>query len=173
MKKLTTKESLFVDYYLVDLNASEAARKAGYSEKTAGTIASQVLARPHVAAAIQKAMQRRSQRTEVTQDRVLQELARIMFFDPRRMFDAAGNPIPINELDDDTAAAIAGVEVLEEYEGYGKDRKFIGYTKKYRLFDKNTALTNGMKHLGMLKDKIEHSGEVTVEIVRYGQNPAS
>lgn len=173
MKKLTAKEQAFVDQYLVDLNASQAAIRAGYSPKTAGTIGAQVLNKPHVADAIQKAMQKRSQRTEITQDRVLQELARIAFFDPRRLFDANGNPIPINELDNDCAGAIAGLEVLEEFEGTGKDRKFIGYTKKYRLADKNTALTNAMKHLGMLKDKIEHSGEVTVEIVRYGSNPTS
>src|SRR5690606_634276 len=87
------------------------------------------------------------------------ELARLAFFDPRRLFNAHGAPIPISELDDDTAAAIAGIEVLEEYEGTGKDRKFIGYTKKYRIVDKNTAITNAMRHLALFKDRVEHTGK--------------
>lgn len=103
-------------------------------------------------------MKKRVQRVEITADRVLQELARIAFFDPRRLLNADGSPKPINELDDDTAAAVAGLDVLEEYEGSGQDRVFVGYTKKFKIADKNTALTNAMRHLGMLKDKTELSG---------------
>lgn len=158
-KKLTPKQQRFVDEYLVDLNAAAAARRAGYSEKTARQIGERLLTNVDVQAAIQERMKARQQRTEITQDAVLKELARIAFFDPRKLFNADGSPKAINELDDDTAAALAGVEVLEEFEGTGKDRVFVGYTKKYKVSDKNTALTNAMRHLGMLSDKVELTGK--------------
>lgn len=158
-KKLTPKQERFVDEYLVDLNAAAAARRAGYSEKTARQIGERLLTNVDVQAAIQERMKVRQQRTEITQDAVLKELARIVFFDPRKLFNADGSPKAINQLDDDTAAALSGVEVLEEFEGTGKDRVFVGYTKKYKVSDKNTALTNAMRHLGMLSDKVEVTGK--------------
>lgn len=158
-KKLTPKQQSFVDEYLVDLNAAAAARRAGFSEKTARQIGERLLTNVYIQSAIQERMQARQQRTEITADRVLKELARVAFFDPRKLFNADGSPKAISELDDDTAAALAGVEVLEEFDGTGKDRVFLGYTKKYKVSDKNTALTNAMRHLGMLRDKVEVTGK--------------
>lgn len=80
-QKLTKKQRAFVAEYLVDLNASAAARRAGYSESTAASIGHENLRKPHIAAAIQAAMDARAERTEVTQDQVLLELARIAFSD--------------------------------------------------------------------------------------------
>lgn len=156
---LTPKQQRFVDEYLNSLNATQAAIKAGYSKKTARSVGSENLSKPDIAAAIQEAMKNRQERTFITQDRVLQELARIAFFDPRKLLDDDGNPIPLSNLDDDTAAAVAGVDLMEEYEGHGKDRVFIGYTKKFKLADKNTALSNAMRHLGMFVDKSEITGK--------------
>jgi phage terminase small subunit len=158
-KKLTAKQQRFVDEYLVDLNATQAAIRAGYSKKTAHAIGEENLRKPEIQAALQERMKARQERTEITQDAVLKELARIAFFDPRKLFRPDGSPKPINELDDDTAAALAGMEVLEEFEGTGKDRVFIGYTKKYKIADKNSALTNAMRHLGMLNDKMQLTGK--------------
>jgi phage terminase small subunit len=110
-----------------------------------------------VAEAIQAAMKAREERTEITQDRVLLELSRIAFFDPRKLLRDDGSPKPIGELDDGTAAALAGLEITEEWEGSGEDRVFVGYTKKYKISDKNTAITNAMRHLGMFVDKSEVS----------------
>ena len=163
---LTAKVQRFVTEYLIDLNATQAAIRAGYSAKTAAAQASRLLTNVKVAEAIQAAMKAREQRTGITQDRVLQELARIAFFDPRKLLRDDGSPRPIQELDDDTAAALAGLDVLEEYEGSGEDRVFVGYTKKYKITDKNTALTNAMRHLGMLKDKVEHSGALQVTSIK-------
>ncbi|MCO1343423.1 terminase small subunit [Burkholderia multivorans] len=153
--KLSAKHQRFVDEYLIDLNATKAAERAGYSKRTAGQIGFELLKKPEIAEAISEAMKAREQRTGITQDRVLRELARIAFFDPRKLFDSDGRPLPISELDDDTAAAIAGLDVFEEYEGSGEDRALSGYTKKYKILDKNTALTNAMKHLGMLREKVD------------------
>lgn len=158
-KKLTPKQQRFVEEYLVDLNAAAAARRAGYSEKTARQIGERLLTNVDIQEEVQALMQARQQRTEITADRVLRELAAVAFFDPRKLFNPDGSPKPITELDDQTAAALAGIEVLEEFEGAGKDRVFVGYTKKYKVADKNTALTNAMRHLGMLRDKVELTGK--------------
>lgn len=149
---LSEKHQRFIDEYLVDLNATQAAIRAGYSPATAYSQGQRLLKHDEVAKAVRAAKRARAERLRVTQDRVLLEVARIAFFDPRKLFNSEGAPIPINQLDDDTAAALAGVEVLEEYDGSGEDRVFVGYTKKYKIADKNTALTNAMRHLGMLKD---------------------
>lgn len=144
-----------MEEYLIDLNGKQAAIRAGYSAKTAEFSASRLLSSVKVRAAIENGKKARSERTEIKQDRVLQELAKLAFFDVRRLYDADGNPIPIHKLDDETAAAVAGLDILEEYEGHGEDRVFIGYTKKYKLTDKTANLTLAMRHLGMLKDKVE------------------
>lgn len=146
---LTPKQERFVQEYLIDLNATQAAIRAGYSVKTADKIGSQLLGKTGVAKAVKAAQVMRSGRTEITADRVLREIARIAFFDPRKMFAADGRPLEVSELDDDTAAAIAGLEVLEEAEGSGRDRVVHGYVKKYRVADKNVALEKLAKHLGL------------------------
>lgn len=76
---LTPKQARFVEEYLIDLNATQAAIRAGYSKKTAGQIGDQNLKKLHISKSIQEAQAKRSERTEITQDRVLQELARIAF----------------------------------------------------------------------------------------------
>lgn len=80
--------------------------------------------------------------------RVVKELVRLATFDPRKLLNEDGSPKPINELDDDTAAAVAGLDLMEQFEGQGKDRVFVGYVKKYKIADKNAALDKLMKHLG-------------------------
>ena len=152
-KKLTPKQKRFVDEYLIDLNATQAAIRAGYSKKTAYSMGQENLKKPEIKRAIQKAMQKQQERTEITQDRVLLEYARIAFFDPRKLFHSDGSPKPIEELDADTAAALAGLEVREEFEGAGENRAFVGYTKKYKLANKLGALDSLAKHLGMLDGK--------------------
>lgn len=152
---ITPKKQRFVDEYLVDLNATQAAIRAGYSAKTAHSQGPRLLDDVGVKELIANAMAKRSESTRITAERVLQELGRVAFFDPRRLLNADGSPRPISELDDDTAAVLAGMDIQEEYEGSGEDRRFIGYTKKFKLADKVGALSLAMRHLGMLTDKLE------------------
>lgn len=152
-KKLTPKQKRFVSEYLIDLNATQAAIRAGYSPKTANEQGARLLVNVSIAKAIQKATDKRQERTEITQDRVLKEYARIAFLDPRRFFDSDGIPKPIEALDDDTAAALAGLEIREEFEGAGENRTLAGYTKKYKLANKLGALDSLAKHLGMFDGK--------------------
>lgn len=154
MTKLTDKQSLFVDEYLVDLNATQAAIRAGYSPDTAQQIGSENLSKPVIQQAIQKAMEERSKRTEITQDMVLNELARIAFLDIRQAFDEKGNLMPIHELPDDVARAIGGID----HTVIGDKEDKIGITSKIKIIDKKGSLELLGKHLKMFTDKKEVTG---------------
>lgn len=145
MAKLSARRASFVREYLIDLNATQAAIRAGYSEKTARSIGSELLTFPDVEAAIQKAMIERSRRTELTQDRVLLEIARIAYSDPRELYNPDGSLKPIHELSDEAASALAGVEITEAFDG----RELVGYTKKVKRWDKLRALDLLCEHLGI------------------------
>lgn len=160
MAGLTAKQQRFVEEYLIDLNATQAAIRAGYSERTAYSQGQRLLKHVEVAALLQAKREEQSKRTEITADRVLQELARIAFFDPRKLFDHNGNIKPVQEWDDDTAAVLAGIEAVEEFAGRGDERELIGYLKKAKVWDKKGALELLGKHLALFTDKVEHSGSI-------------
>src|SRR6185437_328109 len=155
MSKLTARQQRFVDEYLIDLNATQAAIRAEYSKNGAEVTASKLLRVAKVGDAIAKAEAKRAERTHITQDRVLQELARIAFFDIRRLYRDDGTLKRPNELDDEAAAVLSAVEVTETL---GGEESALLTTKKAKVFDKGTALTLAMRHLGMLNDKIAHTG---------------
>jgi phage terminase small subunit len=167
---MTPKQERFVQEYLIDLNATQAAIRAGYSIKTAEEQGYQLLRKTSVAEAIAAAQQKRAVRTEITQDRVLQELARIAFFDLRSLYREDGSLKAMHELDDSAAAVLAGVDVVEMAGGAkiggadGGIEHVPMYTKKAKIPDKVAALGLAMRHLGMLKDKLEHSGDLIVKI---------
>ena len=162
VRGLTPKQAQFVREYLIDLNATQAAIRAGFSARTAEWQGPQLLGKPHVAEAIQEAMQRRQARTEITQDRVLQEVARLAFLDIRKAFNADGSLKPLHELDDDTAAAIAGMDVTEISSG---DEGIASALKKIKLSDKKGALELLMRHMGMLNDKVKLQGDAENPLV--------
>lgn len=165
MHKLTPKQAVFVQEYLIDLNATQAAIRAGYSVRTARSIGEENLRKPDISAAIQLARAEREERTHITQDRVLQELARIAFFDLRKLYREDGTLKAMHELDDEAAAVLAGVDVVETSKASVEDGEVKytpEFTKKVKIPDKVGALALAMRHLGMLKDKVEHSGEMTL-----------
>ena len=160
---LTPKQKIFGDEYLIDLNATRAYKVAYPSckkDEAAAVNGSKLLRNTKVAEYIQERMKERSKRTEITQDRVLQELEKLVLLDIRKLFDSNGKPVDISMLDDDTAACIAGLEVVDYFEGAGEDREFAGYVKKYKLTDKLRAIELMGRHFGMFKDKVELSGQV-------------
>lgn len=79
----------------------------------------------------------------------MRERARLAFFDVRKLFDQDGFPVPLDQMDDDTAAAIVGVDVQEHFAGDGADRVLTGFVKKYRLANKDASLASLEKHLGL------------------------
>lgn len=155
---MTPRQKRFVEEYLIDLNATQAAIRAGYSAHTAEQTASRLLRNVKVQEAIAAAQQARSQRTEITQDRVLREIASLSFADIRQLFDSNGRLRSVHELPDDVASAIASVDSYEEFAGSGDERRRIGEVRKIKLWDKVSALTLLAKHLGMLTEKREISG---------------
>ena len=155
---LLPKQAKFVAEYLIDGNATQAAIRAGYSPKTAHVIGQENLKKPAIASHLSQKQSHiaarqdeRLEKMELTQERIMRETARIAFFDPRKMFHADGKPKDILELDDDTAACIVGLDVLEEFDGSGRDRVLIGHVKKYKIADKNNALERGGKFLNMFE----------------------
>ena len=145
-RQLTPKQAAFCQEYLVDLNAKRAALRAGYSAKSAEEIGYQLLQKTPVAARIEELRTKQQVRTGISADRALQEAARLACFDVRKLCDAAGNPIPISQLDDDTAAAIQGLELATEKDGEG-----FTTVRKYKVADKNAALERVFKHLGLFE----------------------
>ncbi|MBB3772514.1 phage terminase small subunit [Angulomicrobium tetraedrale] len=152
---LTARQQRFTEEYLIDLNATQAARRAGYSARTAADIGRQLLRKAPVAERIQAAMAQRSVRARVTQDRVLQEVARLAFLDIRKAFNVDGTLKPLHEMDDDTAAALAGLDAVE----LSQDGAPVGSLKKLKLADKKGALELLMRHMGMFNDRLKVAGE--------------
>lgn len=155
----------FVHEYLKDSNGTRAflAIKPHVKESTATVEASKLLRIPRIAEAIRnaqaEAIAKVQKDTGITLERTLREIARLAYFHAGRLFDAKGNPLAVTELDDDTAAVIAGLDVLEEFEGAGKDRVFVGYVKKWKLADKHGALDMLMKELGGYSKDNEQAGK--------------
>ena len=163
---LTPRQERFVAEYLTDLNATRAAISAGYSKKGAEQTGSVLLRNPKVAEEIAKKHGKRLGKLEITADRVLTEIAKLAFFDPRKLFEPDGSPKQILDLDDDTAAAVAGLEVCELFDGTGDQKHAYGLCKKIKLADKGINLERLGKHLKLFTDKQEvaHSGTVNLQV---------
>lgn len=163
-RKMTPKVARFVDEYLIDLNATQAAIRAGYSAKTAQEQSSRLLSNVIVQAAIDERIKAREKRTEITQDKVLAELAKIGFSDIRKAVkwgdgiavkDPESGAVEIangvalvgsDEIDDATAASIS--EVSQTAQGL-----------KIKMHDKRAALVDIGRHLGMFNDKVTLKGD--------------
>lgn len=158
MAKLTAKQQLFVEEYLVDLNATQAAIRAGYSVKTAKEIGAENLTKPNIAEEIEKALAERSKRIGVNQDRVVRELARIAFI---KITDVANEDGSINrDADENDIACVESIKVknMSSEKGYSEEREI-------KLSPKLKALELLGKHLGMWNDKVEINNSVGVTII--------
>jgi phage terminase small subunit len=149
------RRTRFVREYLIDHNATRAAKAAGYSEKTAGQAGARLLKDVKIAEMLDAENQKVNDKLEITVERVKKELARLAFYDPRKFFKADGSLLPVDQLDDDTAMALAGMDVNELFDGNGEDRAQVGYSKKVKLVDKLEALVALGRHLKMFTDRVE------------------
>lgn len=145
-KPLSAKQQAFILEYTTDLNATQAAIRAGYSVKTARQIGEQNLSKIDIQNAIQCRMKEREKRVGLQADEVLRDLKRIVFFDPRKLFDDMGNLKPIGDLDDDTALVLTGYRIKIEADG----RKSV----EIKWADKLKAIESAMRHLGLYNDRL-------------------
>ena len=172
MQNLTDKQKRFVEEYLIDLNATQAAIRSGYSVKTAKSQGQRLLTKADVAGAIAFLQAERSKRTEITADRVLEELAKIGFSNMQdyiRTTPAGDAYVDLSELTRDQAAAVSEITTEDFIDGRGEDARDVRRVK-IKLSDKRAALVDIGKHLGMFIDRKEITGKdgepVRVEEVR-------
>ncbi|HHW1969401.1 TPA: terminase small subunit [Pseudomonas aeruginosa] len=145
---LTKKQRLFVDEYLIDLNATQAAIRAGYSTRLATEIGYQLLQRPEVAQAIQAAMAERSKRTEVEADYVIRRLREIDEMDVLDILEDDGSFRSIRDWPKAWRQFLSGIEIAELFEGRGDDRRIAGVLRKVKWPDKLRNLELLSRHVG-------------------------
>lgn len=166
MKHLTPKQSQFVDEYLIDLCATQAAIRAGYSRRTASEIGRENLGKPEIAAAVQQGMRMRAERTAVTQERVIAELAAVAFANIGDMLDENGSVKPLARMPLHASAAIAS---FDEADVVAKGRA-VGKRRRVRLHDKLAALTLLARYLGMDgKTKQNDDEDPIARLIRHAQ----
>ena len=155
---LPYRRALFVLEYLVDLNATQAAIRAGYSEASADVEGARLLGNASVAAAIADAMDARAARTAITADRVLRELAVIGFSDTRhyRLGESGGIEVAA-DAPPSASRAISSVKHKTRTDADGH----TVHEAEYRLWSKTDALKQLGEHLGLYTKRIEANVNVT------------
>ena len=162
MTELTEKQQRFVNEYLIDLNATQAAIRAGYSAKTADQQGCRMLTNVKVQQKISEEMAERSKRTGVNQDRVVLELAKIAFVNAADVIDSDDAAIKEGATTDDTAAIQSvKVKVIPGKQGEGIEREI-------KLHDKLKALELLGRHLGMWDDRLDV--HVNIPVVISGED---
>ena len=164
LAKLTAKQQRFCDEYLISGNATDAAIKAGYKRSDyTDTNANKLLENTRIKETIEKAMAERSKRTGISQDRVIQELARIAFVNPIDVINTENGSVSDSASDDDLACIQSvKVKTMSSDKGWSEEREV-------KLNDKMKALELLGKHLGMFKDKVELDTDMELNItVDYG-----
>lgn len=176
---LTPKQSRFVDEYLIDLNATQAAIRAGYSTNRADAMGHENLRKPEISQAVEAAMKARSARTEINADWVLKRLAQDATADLADLYDDAGKLLPVKEWPMVwRTGLVAGIETVQEREGTYPDGKPEFVTvRKVKLLDRTKLVELIGKHVdvGAFKERIEHSGEIKtpeLKLVLHGTKPS-
>jgi len=157
---LTPRQEAFVAAYLVSLNATEAAREAGYSEKTAEQQGYRLLRNAQVAAAVQKGRDAAQRRADLTLDEIIRETSKIAFANMADYMRVGpdGDPVlDFSKLTRDQAAALVEVTVDDYIDGRGEDRRSVRRVR-FKLADKLGALVSLGKHFGGFGSKVEVSG---------------
>lgn len=160
-KKLTVKQSAFVDEYVVDFNGTQAAIRAGYVKNGAGVTAVRLLTDPKITVEIRVALDARSKRIAVTQDRIILELARIAFSDLSNIVEWGPDGVVLRAIGDLTEDQTRTVQMVKSkvMTRYGKDGdEFSTVETQIKQHDKLRALDMLCRCHGMYIDKLEHSG---------------
>ena len=158
MANLTPKQQRFVEEYLIDLNATQAAIRSGYSEKTANEQGSRLLANVSISEAIAEAQNKRTKQTEIDAAYVLRRLVEIDQMDVLDIMDDQMKIRPVNEWPKVWRQYVVNLENLELSDGEGcfKKIKWPDKVKNLELLGKHVSV-------GAFKDKIEHSGQLEIQ----------
>ena len=162
MAKLNAKQQRFVEEYLIDLNATQAAIRAGYSVNSARDIGCENLTKPNIQEAIAKAVAERSKRTGINQDRVVLELAKMAFVNIDDVIDVKTGAVNENASKDDLAC----IQSIKYKVSEGASGKSV--EREVKLYDKKSNLELLGKHLGMWNDKIDLN--VSLPVVISGED---
>lgn len=160
-RELTKSERLFVGEYLVDFNATAALMRCGWAPHNANKNAVYFLRKPHVRAAIEKGIKRMEAHNVVSATRILEEVLRIATADPRRVMREDGTMKQLQELDEDTARAVAAIEVTTK-PGRGDEPPTI--THKLKFWDKGKATDTLLKSMGKLLDGVQVNNTTVVGV---------
>lgn len=165
--KLTPKQKLFADEYLMDLNATQAAIRAGYSKKTAAVIAAENLIKPNIAAYIAQAMEQRTKEVKIDANYVLHRLAAIDQMDVIDILEDNGTVKPIRDWPPIWRQFISGMETADMFVGSGDERELVGLLKKVKWPDKIKNLELIGKHVDVQawKEKVDVdvNGKLTLQ----------
>lgn len=153
MAKLTVKQRLFVAEYLKDLNATQAAARAGYSEKSNAN-RNRLMANEAVRAEIERVLGPRLEQLEISAERVLAAIADIAFGDVRDVFDEEGALKAPSEWDERAAAGVAGLEINTSAKAKGE----VVHVAKIKRADRLRALDMLARHCSLYNDKLEIKG---------------
>lgn len=154
-RALTPKQRRFAEEYCIDLNATAAYLRAGYTARgnSAEVAASRLLSNVKVQSIIQQKQGEIASRCDVTAEKVIREVSAVAFSDVRKLFNPDGSLKPVHELDDATAAAIAAIEV---------DASGV---RKIKVWDKNSAHERLCKHLGLFREDNSQKPQVEQNIL--------
>lgn len=158
MAKLTNKQQAFIEEYLIDLNATQASIRAGYSTSAAKEIGSENLTKPNIKEAIEKRLAERSKRTGINQDRIVLELAKIAFMKMTDIVDPKTGEIRYDATDEDLACIESiKVKTIPTKSGMGTEREV-------KMASKMKAIELLGKHLGMWSDKLDLTVQLPIVI---------
>lgn len=177
MSDLTDKQRRFVEEYLVDLNATRAAMRAGYSEHSARRIGYENLGKPEIADAIAAAIEARSARVEITQDQVVRELARIAFADIRHVV-RWGEGVPVRDPETGEERIVNGVSLVSA-DAIGADAAAAiaeisegrDGALRVKMHSKPDALAKLGQHLGMFVQRVEATGKDGKDLIPESAPP--
>lgn len=165
-KKLTAKQARFIEEYMVDLNATQAAIRAGYSEKTGKDIGCQNLAKPNIASEIAKRRAKVSDKVGMTAEKLRAENAKLAFSSVLDFYKVSGQEMILkspSDISEDAWAAVSEITVINLPDGSGQGIKL-------KMHSKPKAIELGHKEQGMLVEKVETAGELKISITQYGSN---
>jgi phage terminase small subunit len=172
LEPLTSKEDRLCRELICDFaeNQTRAYMHAYGTEKydSARTEASKVFAKPNIKKRIAELREERNKRLEISGDRVLSEIAKLSFYDPRAFFDSDGRLKPIDEIDPDHAAIIGGIETLHKV--IGDDKDGMAVITKIKLADKGANLERLGKYFKLFTDKseVDIKQPLIVNIKKFG-----